>query len=71
MRLSKLHLHLTQMYLGAAGWRSILEVLVVAATDFAAAVVNQALDALQPVTAALHGNVALSHQHFCLAQQYA
>ena len=48
----------------AEGWRSILEVLIVAAADFAAAVVNQALDALQPVIAALYGDVGVGHQHF-------
>lgn len=46
------------------GWRSVLEVLIVAAADPAAAVVNQALDALQPVIAALYGDVGVGHQHF-------
>ena len=35
-----------------------------AAADFAASVVNQALDALQPVIAALYGDVGVGHQHF-------
>ena len=48
----------------AAGWRSVLEVLIVAAADSAAAVVNQALDALQPVIAALYADVGVGHQHF-------
>ncbi len=48
----------------AAGWRSVLEVLIVAAADPAAAVVNQALDALQPVIAALYADVGVGHQHF-------
>lgn len=47
-----------------AGWRSVLEVLIVAAADSAAAVVNQALDALQPVIAALYADVGVGHQHF-------
>lgn len=46
------------------GWRSVLEVLIVAASDPAAAVVNQALDALQPVIAALYADVGVGHQHF-------
>ena len=49
------------MYLGVVGWRSILEVLIVAAADFAAAVVNQAPDALQPVIAALYSRFAAYH----------
>ena len=48
----------------APGWRSVLEVLIVAAADSAAAVVNQALDALQPVIAALYAGVGVGHQHF-------
>lgn len=48
----------------AAGWRSVLEVLIVAAADSEAAVVNQALDALQPVIAALYADVGVGHQHF-------
>jgi len=47
-----------------SGWRSVLEVLIVAAADSAAAVVNQALDALQPVIAALYADVGVGHQHF-------
>ncbi|KAL3134912.1 hypothetical protein ABBQ32_007876 [Trebouxia sp. C0010 RCD-2024] len=47
-----------------SGWRSVLEVLIVAASDSAAAVVNQALDALQPVIAALYADVGVGHQHF-------
>lgn len=35
-----------------------------AASDSAAAVVNQALDALQPVIAALYADVGVGHQHF-------
>ena len=35
-----------------------------AAADPAAAVVNQALDALQPVIGALYGGVGVGHQHF-------
>lgn len=46
-----------------SGWRSVLEVLIVAAADSAAAVVNQALDALQPVIAALYADVGVGHQH--------
>ena len=42
----------------------MLEVLLVAAGDHAAAVVNQALDALQPVIAALYAGVGVGHQHF-------
>ena len=42
----------------------MLEVLVAAASDSAAAVVNQALDALQPVIAALYADVGVGHQHF-------
>lgn len=38
--------------------------LIVAASDPAAAVVNQALDALQPVIAALYADVGVGHQHF-------
>ena len=38
--------------------------LIVAAADSAAAVVNQALDALQPVIAALYADVGVGHQHF-------
>ena len=37
---------------------------MVAAADSAAAVVNQALDALQPVIAALYADVGVGHQHF-------
>lgn len=38
--------------------------LVVASGDHAASVVNQALDALQPVIAALYAGVGVGHQHF-------
>lgn len=38
--------------------------LIVAASDPEAAVVNQALDALQPVIAALYADVGVGHQHF-------
>lgn len=37
---------------------------MIAAGDQAAAVVNQALDALQPVIAALYAGVGVGHQHF-------
>ncbi|DBA73285.1 hypothetical protein WJX77_003623 [Trebouxia sp. C0004] len=47
-----------------SGWRSVLEVLIAAAADSASAVVNQALDALQPVIAALYADVGVGHQHF-------
>ena len=37
---------------------------MVASGDHAASVVNQALDALQPVIAALYAGVGVGHQHF-------
>lgn len=37
-----------------SGWRSLLQALTIAASDHNAAVVNQALDALQPVVEALY-----------------
>ena len=40
--------------LGAAGWRAALQALTVALGDGAPPVVNQALDAIQPVVEALY-----------------
>ena len=42
----------------------MLEVLIVAASDSAATVVKQALDALQPIIAAMYADVGVGHQHF-------
>lgn len=48
--------------LGAAGWRAALEALTVALGDGAPPVVNQALDAIQPVVEALYRCMFASHR---------
>mmetsp|Transcript_13201 Transcript_13201/g.37209 ORF Transcript_13201/g.37209 Transcript_13201/m.37209 type:complete len:2067 (+) Transcript_13201:204-6404(+) len=47
-----------------SGWRSVLEALEVAATDYAPPVVEQALEALQPVVEALYRGLGLRKEFF-------